>query len=82
MTILNKKQVLSETRKIAAELGLTFKEQLSYINNQKAYKVIHRKSGKLLSSNMTLSMGYENGLCGYFYQLASDYEQYNKHIDY
>ena len=55
MTILNKKQVLSETRAIAASLGLTFKEQKNYINGQKGYKVIHRKSGDLLSNNMTVS---------------------------
>lgn len=66
---MNKKQILQATRLEAKRLGLTFKEQLNYVNGQTAYKVIDRKSQRLLASNILLSDGYNMAMQGYFNEL-------------
>ena len=80
MLLTTQKEILSFVRAEARQLGLTFKQQQNYINGNKAYKVIDRKSGVLLASNMTLPMAYENALAGYFIKLAEDYKNFGTRL--
>jgi hypothetical protein len=66
-------EALQETRKIARELGMTFKKQRGYINGKQAYMLINRQSGEELVTNMTLWNSYENALSGYFDKIADKY---------
>lgn len=72
MAYLTKAEVLKETRKIARDLGLTFKVDDTTLNGNKTYVLTNRKTGKVLMSNMTLDTGYHNALNGYFHQFARE----------
>ena len=50
---------LKKLRARAAELGLTFKRQYSYINNQQAYFIEDRTTGKRLVENLTISGAWD-----------------------
>lgn len=80
MLLTTQKEILSFIRAEARQSGLTFKQQQNYINGKTAYKVIDRKTGALLASNMTLSMAYENALSGYFIKLAEDYKNFGTRL--
>lgn len=68
---LSKAQVLSETRAIARNLGMTFRvNDSASLNNQPLYDLVNRKTGDVISKNFTLAMGYENALSGYFAEVA------------
>lgn len=72
MTTLNKTQILSETRAIARDLGMTFRlDNTMTLNSQPAYELVDRKTGKVLDSNFTLERGYENAISGYFAKTAA-----------
>lgn len=73
MTTLNKSEVLSETRAIARQLGMTFRVDDSImINNEPAYELIDRETGARLAKTFTLDLGYENALSGYFSKVAEE----------
>lgn len=81
MILTTQKDTLSYLRFEARQLGLLFKQQQNYINDNKVYKVVDRRTGALLASNMTLTMAYENALAGYFIKLAEDYKNFGTRLD-
>lgn len=79
MSYMTRAEMLSETRKIAAGLGLTFKEDGSRrFYNGKAYMLTNRKTGEVIMRNMTLDMGHENALNGYFAHVKAQEEGLEK----
>ena len=71
MKALTKKEMLSETRAIAKEFGMTFKvdDSVTY-NGESVYCLIDRNSKNVILENMTLSKSYEKALYGKFKEIA------------
>ena len=60
------KEVQKECRKLAREVGATFKVHTRIrINNKPAYYIENRKTGEVIVENMSLGMAYENLLSGF-----------------
>lgn len=73
MSYTTKAEMLSETRKAAKELGMTFKvDDSRYLNGQTAYMLTNRKTGEVLSRNYTVSNGYESAMSGCFAKISSE----------
>ena len=56
-------EMLKETRLTAKEQGMTFKDQGGFWQGKKAYMLVDRKTGDVISENFTILQGYELLCC-------------------
>lgn len=67
MLLTTQKDKLKYLRKVCKENGMTFKKNDSFwLNGKNCYMVVDRKSGEVLSRNMTISEAYDLEMnCGF-----------------
>ena len=74
MKALTNKEMLSKTRAIAKEFGMTFKvdDSLTF-NGEPMYYLIDREFKNVIVENMTLHKAYEKACYGEFKSIAESY---------